>query len=321
MLINILIFVIVLALFWGGSLVFGGGAERKRMTARIARMKQRKSNTKSAQEMSLRRKTQEQKGLFYWLAKPLPDFKRLGDRLDRAGKNITPKQFVMRRIFSVLIIVFLVSFILKKSILLGLFLGIIIGVWIPFKLMQMTINKNSRAFLRLFPDAIDLIVRGLRSGLPVSESMILVASEVPDPLGAVFANISNTMKLGVSLEKALQETARKLDMTEFNFFTTSIVLQRETGGNLSEILNNLSEVLRGRSLMRLKIKAMSSEARSSAYIIGALPFIVFTLVSVISPDYMTPLYTDSRGNICLAVACGMMGFGGWVMRRMTQFEI
>jgi tight adherence protein B len=110
-------------------------------------------------------------------------------------------------------------------------------------------------------------------------------------------------------------------MTEFNFFTTSIVIQRETGGNLSEILNNLSEVLRGRFIMRMKIKALSSEARASAYIIGALPFIVLLAVSILSPDYIKPLYADPRGQTCSMVAAGMMIFGGWVMRRMTQFEI
>ena len=172
--------------------------------------------------MSLRRKTSELKGLIYWLTKPLPDFKRLGDRLDRAGKTITPKQYVLRRV--------LIrcssscsssAFIFKKSLLLGLSLGIILGVWLPLKWLQHIFDQQAdKAFLLLFPDAIDLIVRGLRSGLPVSESLVLVSHEVPDPVGAMFANISNTMKLGVTLEKALQETARKLDMTEFNFFVT-----------------------------------------------------------------------------------------------------
>ncbi len=253
--------------------------------------------------------------------KPLPDFKRLGDRLERAGMTITPKQYVLRRLLIVLIIMFVISVVLKNRCCSGLFVGIILGVWLPLKLLQRTINKQNRAFLRLFPDALDLIVRGLRSGLPVSESLVLVSQEVPDPVGSIFTNLSNTMKLGVTMEKALQEMARKLDMTEFNFFTTSIVLQRETGGNLSEILNNLSEVLRNRYIMRMKIKAMSSEARASAYIVGALPFLVILAVSVLSPGYMTPLYNDYRGNICAAVAAGMMGFGMWVMYRMTQFEI
>lgn len=325
MLINILIFVSVIAIFLLGERLLGGN--RRAMQKRVDRIKNRKAGgpVKSAQEMSLRRKKEEPKGLMYWISKPLPDFKKLGDRLERAGMAITPKQYVMRRliwlgVITLLVVMFSKAVLLKK-LLLGFFLGIILGVWVPLKLLNYKVNKQNKAFLRLFPDALDLIVRGLRSGLPVSESLVLVSQEVPEPVGPFFGNISSTMKLGVPMEKALLETAKKLDMTEFNFFTTCIVLQRETGGNLSEILNNLSEVLRGRYLMRMKIKAMSSEARASSYIIGALPFVVLILVSVTSPDYMKPLWEDYRGNECAAVAAGMMAFGMWVMNRMTKFEI
>jgi tight adherence protein B len=322
MLVNILIFIAVMGVFFLGAYFFGGGRERKRMQGRIERIRQRKPGApKTMQDMSLRRKTNEKKGLVYWLSKPLPNFRRLGDRLMRAGKTISPKQYAMHRLLWLLGIMFVISGLLHKPILFGFFVGIIFGVWFPLKLLQRSINKQNKAFLRLFPDALDLIVRGLRSGLPVSESLVLVSQEVPDPVGMIFTNISNTMRLGVSLEKSLQETARKLDMTEFNFFTTSIVLQRETGGNLSEILNNLSEVLRMRYLMRMKIKALSSEARASAYIIGALPFVVMLAVSVLTPGYLDPLVTDHTGNICAGVAAGMMTFGMWIMNRMATFEI
>ena len=299
---------------------------REEMLKRIEKIKKRTSGksggmTMSIQEMSLRRKTNQPKGLTYWLSKPLPNFKRLGNQLEKAGKTITPKQYVLRRMIYMIVILFAVSFVFKKKLIMGLVAGLLLGVWIPLKLLKRKCNKYSKNFITLFPDAIDLIVRGLRSGLPVSESMILVTQEVPDPVGVVFGNLVNTMKLGVSLEKALQEAAKKLDMTEFNFFTTSIVLQRETGGNLAEILSNLSEVLRNRFMMRMKIRAMSSEARASAYIIGSLPFVVFTLVMIVSPEYMAPLWNDYRGNICACVAAGMMSFGMWVMRRMTMFEI
>ena len=137
----------------------------------------------------------------------------------------------------------------------------------------------------------------------------------------MFAHVANTMKLGVPMEKALQEMAKNLDYTEFNFFVTSIVLQRETGGNLSEILNNLSEVLRKRYLMHMKIKAMTSEARASAMIIGALPFIVGGAVSVLSPDYIVILATDYRGNIALGIAAVLLFLGVGSMQRMAKFEV
>lgn len=306
----------------GALVIYALGAEKRAMRKRISGLKSRgHSKTISAAELSLKRKTQEHVGLFASLAKMLPNFTKLGDRLERAGIALTPQHYMLRRIFWIIGITALITFITKKTILLGLFIGIILGLWLPLKWMQFGINKRNKMFLRLFPDAIDLIVRGLRSGLPVSESIVLVASEVPDPVGGTFATISHTMKLGVTMEKALQEMALKLDLTEFNFFCTSIILQRETGGNLSEILNNLGEVLRGRYIMGMKIKAMSSEARASSYIIGALPFVVILAVSATSPKYMLPLIEDYRGNVAAAIAACMMITGMWVMNRMTKFEI
>lgn len=315
------IFLLVSVMFFG--LFYILGSKKRGLQHDIEKLQSRvhQKPKGGVADVTLRRKENEAKGLLALLAKPLPHLTKLGDRLERAGIKLSPEQYMLRRIFWVLGIIFLVSVVFKKPLLLGLFIGIILGVWLPLKWMQRKINKQKKAFLRVFPDAIDLIVRGLRSGLPVSESIVLVSTEVPEPVGGVFMTISNTMKLGVSLEKALQEMARKLDLTEFNFFTTSIVLQRETGGNLSEILNNLSEVLRGRFIMGMKIKAMSSEARASAMIIGSLPFIVISAVMVLSPGYLDPLIDDRRGNIAAFTAVGMMSFGLWLMNRMTKFEI
>jgi tight adherence protein B len=319
---NLLIFLGVFGVFWLIGNRLSGGSQRSITQKRIAGLRNRKGTAaKAMQDMSLRRKNIATKGLVHWLMKPLPDFKRLADRLEWAGKTVSAKQYAFRRLLTMLIIMFFISGILHKSALFGFFLGIILGVWLPLKFLQRGIDKKNKAFLRLFPDAIDLIIRGLRSGLPVSESLVLVSTEVPEPVGGVFTTVSHTMKLGVSLEKALQEMARKLDMTEFNFFTTSIVLQRETGGNLAEILNNLSEVLRGRYIMRMKIKAISSEARAASYIISALPFFVILAVSFLSPTYLVPLYTDPRGKVCATVATSMLTFGLWIMNRMTKFEI
>jgi len=305
------------------AIFYFSGARKRSLQRDIEKLKGRVQNKPKGgiEDVSLRRKTSETSGLFTLLAKPLPNMSRLGDRLERAGVLLSPQQYMLRRILWMVGIAVLFTLISKKSFLIGIFLGIVLGIYLPMKLMQRKIAKQNKAFLKLFPDAIDLIVRGLRSGLPVSESIVLVASEVPEPVGGIFLTVSNTMKLGVTLEKALQEMARKLDMTEFNFFTTSIILQRETGGNLSEILNNLSEVLRGRYIMGMKIKAMSSEARASAMIIGALPFVVILAVSILAPGYLRPLIDDHRGNIAALTAMGMMSFGLWVMNRMTKFEI
>ena len=317
---DILIFLVVTVAVIVGFRIMG--AEQRKLEKRIKSMQTRGRGKVSAlSDLSLKRKTQKTSGLFSMLAKPLPSFEKLGVRLDRADIKMSPKQYALRRILWLLAFMVLFSLILGLNILFGFVLGFVLGVWVPLKWMQRGINKRNKEFLKLFPDAIDLIVRGLRSGLPVSESIVLVSTEVPQPVGGVFMTLNNTMKLGVTLEKALQEMAKKLDLTEFNFFCTSIILQRETGGNLSEILNNLSEVLRGRFIMGMKIKAMSSEARASAMIIGFLPFFVIGAVSIMTPSYLKPMIDDYRGNIAGAVAAFMMIFGGWVMNRMTKFEI
>ncbi len=317
---DILIFImVVVAVIVGLRLAT---AQQRKLEKRIKAMQTRgRGKSTTFADLSLKRKTEKTNSLFSLLAKPLPSFEKLGERLERADIKLSPKQYALRRILWVLAFMILFSIILRLNIAIAFVIGFVLGVWVPLKWMQRGINKRNKAFLKLFPDAIDLIVRGLRSGLPVSESIVLVSTEVPQPVGGIFMTLNNTMKLGVTLEKALQEMARKLDLTEFNFFCTSIILQRETGGNLSEILNNLSEVLRGRFIMGMKIKAMSSEARASAMIIGFLPFFVIGAVSIMTPSYLRPMIDDYRGNIAAAVATGMMLFGGWVMNRMTKFEI
>ncbi|MDX1974294.1 MAG: type II secretion system F family protein [Rickettsiales bacterium] len=320
---EIIALVAALGFLWFIWDTLGGGAKRRQMQKRVQKLKKRSlpSSLKNQQDVSVRRKAIEDEGLIYWLSKPLPDIKRLNDMLVRAGKKTTTRRYLLMRLLNMVVITVVIAVVFNKPIILAFCIAIILGLWLPIKWLRRTINKQNKAFLKLFPDAIDLIVRGLRSGLPVSESMVVVAREVPDPVGMVFTTIVDTMKLGVPLEKALQDTAQSLELTEFNFFVTSIVIQRETGGNLAEILSNLSDVLRGRFMMQMKIKAMSSEATASTYIIGALPFVVFIVVSFLAPDYMVPLYQDYRGNISAGVAAFMLFGGVWIMKRMARFEI
>ncbi len=305
-------------------MLYGQSQKQAQIRKRIARMKQRKFSgpkTSAFDALSLRRKEgQKMSPLLELLLKPLPNMDAFGDKLTRAGYTINPKQFMLRALLCTLLIAFIIH-LMHKPFLAGLCGGFIVSFWIPIKVVNFKINSEQKRFLRLFPDAIDLIVRGLRSGLPVSESITLVAQEVPEPVSSAFRTVSDTMKLGVPMEKAMQEVAKKLDYTEFNFFVTSIILQRETGGNLSEILNNLGEVLRKRLMMAMKIKAMTSEARASSMIIGSLPFIVTIAVSVMSPDYIKPLFNDYRGNYAAATAASLLFLGIWSMNRMAKFEI
>jgi tight adherence protein B len=205
--------------------------------------------------------------------------------------------------------------------ILSFLLGIFFGIGGPHFAIGRMIKRRINKFNTNFPDAIELMVRGLRSGLPITETLGIVAGEIPGPVGVEFRIVSDKMKIGRTMEAALQDTADRLGTPEFQFFVITLAIQRETGGNLAETLSNLADVLRKRAQMKLKIRAMSSESKASAYIVGSLPFIVFGLVYMMNPTYMGHFFTDQR--LIVAGIGGMvwMGIGGLIMAKMVNFEI
>jgi tight adherence protein B len=206
-------------------------------------------------------------------------------------------------------------------ILLALFAGLFFGLGGPYFFVGKMIKRRVAKFNTNFPDAIELMVRGLRSGLPITETLGIVAAEIGGPVGIEFRTVSDKMKIGRTMEVALQETADRLGTAEFQFFVITLAIQRETGGNLAETLSNLADVLRKRAQMKLKIRAMSSESKASAYIVGALPFSVFAIVYIMNPSYMGGFFTDER--LIVAGLGGMvwMAIGGFIMAKMVNFEI
>ncbi|HYD37892.1 MAG TPA: type II secretion system F family protein, partial [Allosphingosinicella sp.] len=206
-------------------------------------------------------------------------------------------------------------------LLLAIFVGLFAGIGLPHYVVGKLIKRRVAKFTARFPDAIDLMVRGLRSGLPISETLGVVADEIPGPIGEEFRTVSDKMKIGRSMEAALQETADRLGTPEFQFFVITLAIQRETGGNLAETLANLSDVLRKRAQMKLKIKAMSSESKASAWIVGALPFIVFILIWFINGKYMQTFFVDERLMIAGGGGLIWMGIGVYIMAKMVDFEI
>ena len=164
-------------------------------------------------------------------------------------------------------------------------------------------------------------MRGLRSGLPITETMAVVGNEVPGPVGEEFRSVADKMKIGRSMDVALQDTADRLGTPEFQFFVITIAIQRETGGNLAETLQNLATVLRQRGQMKLKIRAMASESKASAYIIGSLPFIVFVMIWFINGGYMQTFFTDQRLMVAGGGGLIWMGIGAYIMAQMINFEI
>ena len=244
----------------------------------------------------------------------------LRQRLQQTGKSWSLVQYALATIGLVVVVTTLLS-LRGMPLLLALFIGLFAGIGLPHFVVGKLIKRRIAKFTAKFPDAIDLMVRGLRSGLPISETIGVVADEVPGPIQDEFRSVSDKMKIGRTMDAALQETALRLGTPEFQFFVITLAIQRETGGNLAETLANLSEVLRKRSAMKLKIKAMSSESKASAWIVGSLPFIVFGLIWFINGAYMQGFFIDERLMIAGGGGLIWMGIGVFIMAKMVDFEI
>jgi tight adherence protein B len=255
-----------------------------------------------------------------WATTLLPKPALLRQRLERTGRSWSLGKYAM--VCGGLVAgVSLLLLSRGAPFLLSILVGFFVGAGLPHMVVGKLINRRVAQFTATFPDAIELMVRGLRSGLPITETLGIVSGELPGPVGFEFRAVSDKMKIGRTMEAALQDTADRLGTPEFQFFVITLAIQRETGGNLAETLSNLADVLRKRAQMKLKIKAMSSESKASAMIVGALPFIVFTLVYVMNPEYMSKFFTDDRLIVAGLGGLMWMGIGVIVMAKMVSFEI
>jgi tight adherence protein B len=292
---------------------------------RLAGVRERHLETSSAgtaaMEAQIRRVTTARAtGMDMAASRILPNPVMLQKRLDMTGKNWKLSQYLLASLGLTLVpgVLLLLQ---GAPPFLAIFLGLAIGIGLPHFVVGFFIKRRIAKFTAKFPDAIELLVRGLRSGLPITETIGVVGNEIDGPIGVEFRAISDKMKIGRTLDAALQETADRLGTPEFQFFTITIAIQRETGGNLAETLANLADVLRKRAQMKLKIKAMSSESKASALIVGALPFIVFGLVWFINNNYMANFFQDERLIIAGGGGLIWMSIGAFIMAKMVNFEI
>jgi tight adherence protein B len=311
--------VVILAML---AFAFSGPSPERARARRLTALKGRHSNSGPvAVEAQMRRITaNRQTKMDVAAARFLPLAALLRKRLTMTGKSWTVGQYGLATL-GLFLLTGIIIFVRSESLLLSLFLGVLVGAGIPHFVVGFFINKRINNFTAKFPDAIELLVRGLRSGLPISETFGVVGSEIEGPVGEEFRSITDKMKIGRTMDVALQETADRLGTPEFQFFVITIAIQRETGGNLAETLANLADVLRKRGQMKLKIKAMSSESKASAYIVGALPFVVFGLIWWISPGYMGNFFTDQRLIVAGLGGLLWMGIGAFIMAKMVSFEI
>lgn len=250
---------------------------------------------------------------------PKPDQLRI--RLRRTGREISIGKFGLAIFVTSIIIGTVCWALFGFQPALSILIGLGVGIWLPHMSIGFMISRRQEKFTTRFPEGLDVIVRGLRAGLPIAESIVNARSEVPEPVRSIFTSISDSVNLGQNLEEAIADAAKVLDTSELKFFAVSLSVQRETGGNLAETLSNLADILRRRRQMKLKVKAMSSEARASAYIIGSLPFIMFGLIFFVNTGYAMELFTDPRGMVMVGVGGFMMALGVFIMIKMVNFEI
>jgi tight adherence protein B len=305
---------------FAGALGGGGNAKAR---SRLEGLRERHSkSTEIAAQAQLKRilANRNQTRMDGLAQRLIPNPALLRQRLQQTGRNWTLAQYGLA---SVGLVAVVAGGLVIKGLptMLAVSMGLFAGVGLPHFVVGKLIKRRMAKFTARFPDAIELMVRGLRSGLPISETVAVVADEIPGPIADEFRAVTDKMKIGRTMEAALQDAADRLKTPEFQFFVITLAIQRETGGNLAETLANLADVLRKRAQMKLKIKAMSSESKASAWIVGSLPFIVFGLIWFINGEYMQKFFTDERLMIAGGGGLVWMGLGVFVMAKMVDFEI
>ena len=297
----------------------GGGRASKRRKALQGNVRVNRLEIEAARSREDRRKSVQQALKQQNDALSAKKRVALPQLLFQAGMTIKPAAFIRNSvIFGAVVLVLLVL------VQVPIYLAPVFAVAAAYLLPRMWVNRKRRkyqaAFLDELPNAVEAIVRGVKTGLPLNDSMRVVAKDAKEPVKSEFARVLDQQAVGMSMTEAVAVLLDRVPLPEVNFFVVVIAVQQQAGGNLSEALGNLAKVLRNRKKMKQKIKAMSSEAKASAGIIGSLPFVVGTLVSVVSPAYLGPLFSTPIGQIWLGVGVIMLMAGVFVMNRMIQFD-
>lgn len=286
--------------------VAGAKGDRRKQAVDTAAMKRKQSTQEALRELSANEK-QSRKRRF-----------SVRGQLTQAGLDISvPTYWIFAGVLGAVLA--LVGLIVQGPI--GAAMGFFIGMFgLPRWILGVLVSGRQKKFASQLADAIDVIVRGVKSGLPLGQCLRIIASESPEPLKSEFQALVDSQAMGVPLDAGLQRMYDRMPLPEVNFFSIMLIIQQKTGGNLSESLGNLSTVLRSRKLMKEKVKALSSEAKASAGIIGSLPIIVGVLVYFTRPEYIGTLFTHQVGHLILIGCAVMMSMGVFVMHKMVNFK-
>lgn len=310
-LIGVSLMVCVIALAW--PLVAGDSSGEKRRKAvaggRAARLEQDSQRRKNVAE-SLKLLDQKQ------TAKKVT----IEVKIAQAGLEWTKSQFIVFSCVSAFVVGFLVL-LMSLSIPFSALALVVGGLGLPNWFLANRKKKRLANFIEAFPSALDIIIRGVKAGLPLGECLKVIANESPEPLRGEFRAVIEAQQMGFTLTEAVQRMAERTPCAESNFFAIALGIQQKSGGNISETLANLSRVLRERKKMKMKVKAMSTEATASAAIIACMPPGVAVMVYLSNPEYISLLWTTTTGQITLMISGAWMFFGVLVMRKMINFEV
>ncbi len=224
-------------------------------------------------------------------------------------------------LFVVFCVLFFIMFKGSAMKILAIPFGIVAAYFITSKYFKRCIKKRNLAFIDMFPEAIDMIVRSVKSGHPLNTALRMISDNLEEPIGPEFKQVTNEIAYGRPLVEALRRLAKRIDEQDIHFFVVVLSVQQETGGNLAEILGNLSTVIRGRKRLNQKILAMTSEGRATAWVLGSLPVLQFGAIQISSPEYLQPLYDTTTGNIILGAAFGLITLAMWIVAKMIEIDI
>ena len=241
-------------------------------------------------------------------------------RLERAGLDMTPRDFYISSMIAGVVLFGAVKFGTSAPLMGAVVAGFVGAFGLPRWFLGKMIKRRQNKFLDGMANAIDVVVRGVKTGLPLNECLGIIARESPEPIASEFREVVEQQKLGVPLGEALERMSQRLPLPEVRFLTIVISIQQQAGGNLSEALGNLSNVLRDRIRLQQKVKALSAEAKASAMVLASLPPAVMFMVYLSSPDYLIPLFTTTPGKFMLCFGAFWMGTGIMIMRKMINFK-
>jgi tight adherence protein B len=320
----LLIAVLAFVAVGGVGLVFAGGGqpassskrvravtgapsgEGRKQATDMAALKRRQSTQEALKELAASEKQSRQRRL------------SIKGLIAQAGVNLTP---TMYWVYSAAVgaVLAITGLIVQGWI--GAVMGLFIGTFgLPRWVLGFLVSSRQKKFSNQLADGIDIIVRGVKSGLPLNQCLRIIASESPEPLRSEFQLLCDGQTMGATIDQGMTRMYDHMPLPEVNFFAIVLIIQQKTGGNLSESLGNLSAVLRSRKLMKEKVKALSAEAKASAMIIGALPLLVMGMVYFSRPDYIMVLFNEPIGNVILGGCVVLMSTGIFIMNKMVNFK-